>query len=367
MIIKNYIIKLFCYYFFLSLFLLVFFTFLVKFIDILSTFESFDVPLLNIFLLFLYILPEIIVSITPICSCIATLILFSEMSLKGEIIATRTAGVHMIFFLQIILKIGIVLALIIFFIHSWLAPWGRFQLREFTNSMKVSQAIAVKPQVPTQLGTYVLYVESKNEDNLLKNIVLTELQKKNKRIIWADTAQLTINNDISLGLKLSQGKIYEYHNADNYSYINFNDLHIPLLKEKNVFHNIIHKSAGFWNDINLTERNDYEIPLNKLVILSQKYDSDSQKYYSYNVEIVSRLLPALDIIAVITIAALLGIFYPRQPRKFLVLKAIGIMFVIYFIQTQLIFVAESGTFHPFLILLVPLIFIFTSVQLLLKL
>ena len=94
----------------------------VDFFEKIDNFMEAGLPFSRAISFFLFRIPFIIAQIAPICILLAVLIVFGLMSKNNEIVALKSSGVSVYFFLKPVLSIGLLLSVLLFLLSDILVP-----------------------------------------------------------------------------------------------------------------------------------------------------------------------------------------------------------------------------------------------------
>ena len=94
----------------------------VDFFEKIDNFMEAGLPFSRAISFFLFRIPFIIAQIAPICILLSVLIVFGLMSKNNEIVALKSSGISVYFFLKPVLSIGLLLSVLIFLLSDILVP-----------------------------------------------------------------------------------------------------------------------------------------------------------------------------------------------------------------------------------------------------
>ena len=198
-IISKYISKNFLTMFSGILFVLVFVIFMGQFSRIFSYAMQYGANVFWVMSMVVYLIPDILVLSLPISFQIALLMVLTNLSKTGEIIALRAAGLSFKEITRPIFFIAVFITFIIIFLNGFLSPISLRTLEGQKDelSSRISQ-ISLEPRTFINLGDWELYTE--NADSSRRNFTQVHLSKKN-------------DNALSTKINATKGKIETENNG----------------------------------------------------------------------------------------------------------------------------------------------------------
>ncbi|NCD33916.1 MAG: YjgP/YjgQ family permease [Spartobacteria bacterium] len=164
----------------------------IKAIDLVARGVSFGI----ILQVFLANIPFILSFTIPMSSLTTVLLIFSRLSLDGEITAMKASGITMWQIISGPILMSILLSGLCVYLNSWAAPNSHFANRKILRSVGVEQPINLleEGRFVRDFPNVMIYVGSKS-DNKLGDIVVYELGDKGvKRNIRAKSGDIITDN-----------------------------------------------------------------------------------------------------------------------------------------------------------------------------
>ena len=121
-IISKYLTKEIIKYFSIILFTVICIFLAVDFFEKIDNFIEAGIPFSRAVSFFQFRIPFIIAQIAPVCILLAVLIVFGLMNKNNEIIALKSSGISIYFFLKPVLSIGLLFSIFLFFLSETLVP-----------------------------------------------------------------------------------------------------------------------------------------------------------------------------------------------------------------------------------------------------
>ncbi len=120
-----------------------------------------NAPLISVLQVFVYTLPNTLTVTLPMATLVGILLGLSRMAADSEIIAMRTAGIGVGYFVRILATVGCLACALALLNTLWIAPRATEALLRLENSLKTTQAsFEVQPRVFYEdFHNYVLYVQ----------------------------------------------------------------------------------------------------------------------------------------------------------------------------------------------------------------
>lgn len=177
-IIFRYIFKNITIFFTGVLFVLVFVVFMGQFTKIFTYAMNYGADMLWVMHTMLYLLPDILVLSIPLAVQISILMVLTNMSQMGEIIALRAAGFSFFQIAKPLLVFAVLSSLLLIYFTAWLSPQGRHKVETAKEDIasRISR-INIKPKTFLDIGDWDLFAE--NVDKSGKTLEQVHLSKKN--------------------------------------------------------------------------------------------------------------------------------------------------------------------------------------------
>ncbi len=175
------------------LFVLVFVVFMGQFTKIFTYAMNYGADMLWVMHTMLYLLPDILVLSIPIAIQISILMVLTNMSQQGEIIALRAAGFSFFEIAKPLFVFSLILTFILIYFSGWLSPQGRHKVEVAKEDVasKISR-INIKPKTFLDIGDWDLFAE--NVDDKGRILEQVHLSKKN------DDSALSTKINASFGM-----------------------------------------------------------------------------------------------------------------------------------------------------------------------
>lgn len=233
-ILRNYILKEFFNYFFLSLALFTFVMLVGNLLRIVSLIINKGADVWEIMKLFSYLIPYLLTYTIPISFLSATLFTLGRLSYDNEIIAISASGINIIYLVIPLLILGLIFSLILFILNDWVIPYTHFASRLTISQIGIKNPTAfLEPGVfINAFNNYIIFIYH-IEGNKLFNIRIYEPQPENKpaRTIVAKRGEFVgIPEKSMIKLKLIEGTTEEPDpkNPNNFYKLNFNTMFLNL-------------------------------------------------------------------------------------------------------------------------------------------
>jgi len=209
---------------FLSIFLPLFAIASVIFSIKLATYTAvIQLSILEMAMLYLFVLPEILFFTLPVSFFIAATLSIFKLSNDNEIVVLFSLGIKPIFIIKTLLKPAFLLSLVLAIDFFILFPHATVLSTNFKDYKKSEAKFNLAAsEFGNSFGDWLLYLGEKNSDGTYAKVFLFNKKKKEEILIAAKKAEL-INDSGILRLKLSDGEGYSY-SKENFSQINFDTM-----------------------------------------------------------------------------------------------------------------------------------------------
>lgn len=208
---------------FLGLYFITSIIFLVK-IAALTSIITIDV--LELFKLYMYVVPTIIFYTAPISFFISLVITLAKLSSEYELIVITSFGLNPMRILKIFFPITLLLSLSLIVISVGLIPKAKYLNERFLEQKKKEANFNIKAsEFGQKFGDWLIYISSK-EDKTYSDVKLFQTKDNKDQFILAKSAVL--NNDRGeLSFKLYDGKSFHIENEEfnqiDYKNMDIND------------------------------------------------------------------------------------------------------------------------------------------------
>ena len=216
-IVFRYIFKNILVFFTGVLFVLVFVVFMGQFTKIFTYAMNYGADMLWVMHTMLYLLPDILVLSIPIAVQISILMVLTNMSQTGEVMALRAAGFSFFEIAKPLFVFALILSLILVYFTAWLSPQGRHKVERAKEDIasKISR-INIKPKTFLDIGDWDLFAEQVDKNG--KSLGQVHLSKKNDESalstkINAASGKITTNAQ-AITLLLNEGQMQRLDGKD---------------------------------------------------------------------------------------------------------------------------------------------------------
>ncbi len=161
------------------------------------------------FLYTLLSLPKIIGRVLPFMFFLSLFYILLKYEENNELVIFWLNGIKKISFINVILRFSFFFLVIQIFFSSFLIPQTQDLARSFirTSNIDSFSALVKEKKFIDTVSNLTIYVDEKNEDQILKNIILKdEINKDESQFIYAQEGKI-ISNENSKYLLLFDGKI----------------------------------------------------------------------------------------------------------------------------------------------------------------
>lgn len=193
----------------------------------------------------LCLIPLLLFIIFPVSSFFTVYYVYRKLLHDKEIIILYSLGLTRIDMIKIFIKGTIFIVIIHMLISFYLLP---ISTRKFKNlKLDINQNSIINM---LQFNTFIrkikdltIYIEKKEDNNILKNIFINDSRNYNKQITFISSVGKIYSNKKTHQLILYNGiKIEFQNNKKRYSMVKFSKLTMNLKQEKKIRNNIIYDS-----------------------------------------------------------------------------------------------------------------------------
>lgn len=221
-IIFRYIFKNILVFFTGVLFVLVFVVFMGQFTKIFTYAMNYGADMIWVMHTMLYLLPDILVLSIPIAVQISILMVLTNMSQMGEIIALRAAGFSFFEIAKPLFVFSVILSITLIYFTAWLSPQGRHKVEQAKDDIasKISR-ISIKPKTFLDIGDWDLFAENvSKKGRVLEQVHLSKKNDNNalSTKINASKGKVSINSQ-AITLVLTQGQMQRLDAQDTHKII----------------------------------------------------------------------------------------------------------------------------------------------------
>ncbi len=311
------------------------------------------VPLAEISLLFLYMMPAFMVITLPLAFLMGILLAFGRLSADAEVIALKASGVSLQQMLKPVFFVAVLTALLTAFLSIYAAPASNNAFRSKIYDIATQKAdVGIEPQVfNADFDGLVLFAnEMDQKSGLIDGIFISdERTTSTPSIITARTGRILSDpEDYALSLHLEDGSIHrksKINKKESYQVIDFSTYDINL---------DIGEQLSPQGERRKKEK---ELSINELLTLRDSASSEKRRQ-ALSVELVHRfVLPFAPIIFAL-VGVPLGIQTTRSGRGGGFALGLLVFLVYYILYSLTKTLAIDAGFTPYIVALPTLIFLF---------
>ncbi|MCT7523920.1 LptF/LptG family permease [Aliarcobacter cryaerophilus] len=308
---------------FLGLFFITSVVFLVKIVSLTSVIKM---NFIELFSLYLYTVPQILLFTLPISYFLSLVISISKLSSEYEMTVITSFGVGPLNIVKKLLPITLLISIALLVITLGLIPKAKYLMNSFIDYKKNEANFNIKEsEFGQKFGDWLIFIEKK-EDNIYKNVKLFKKENNKEELIVSETAILE-NKKGNLTFKLFNGKIFIIDDSE-LNEIDFETMYInEIVNNQQIL--VFSTSLNYW-------------------ILSLEYNLDNDSFVFF---ILTSIFPLISLFLVITF----GYFNPRYEKNRAVAYSIGAV-ILYYVIIK--FVGDRLLLHSLYI--IPTIWIIAS-------
>ncbi len=308
---------------FLGLFFITSVVFLVKIVSLTSVIKM---NFIELFSLYLYTVPQILLFTLPISYFLSLVISISKLSSEYEMTVITSFGVGPLNIVKKLLPITLLISIALLVITLGLIPKAKYLMNSFIDYKKNEANFNIKEsEFGQKFGDWLIFIEKK-EDNIYKNVKLFKKENNKEELIVSETAILE-NKKGNLTFKLFNGKIFIIDDSE-LNEIGFETMYInEIVNNQQIL--VFSTSLNYW-------------------ILSLKYNLDNDSFVFF---ILTSIFPLISLFLVITF----GYFNPRYEKNRAVAYSIGAV-VLYYVLIK--YIGDRLLLHSLYI--IPTIWIIAS-------
>ncbi|WNL12657.1 LptF/LptG family permease [Aliarcobacter cryaerophilus] len=308
---------------FLGLFFITSVVFLVKIVSLTSVIKM---NFIELFSLYLYTVPQILLFTLPISYFLSLVISISKLSSEYEMTVITSFGVGPLNIVKKLLPITLLISIALLVITLGLIPKAKYLMNSFIDYKKNEANFNIKEsEFGQKFGDWLIFIEKK-EDNIYKNVKLFKKENNKEELIVSETAILE-NKKGNLTFKLFNGKIFIIDDSE-LNEIGFETMYInEIVNNQQIL--VFSTSLNYW-------------------ILSLEYNLDNDSFVFF---ILTSIFPLISLMLVITF----GYFNPRYEKNRAVAYSIGAV-VLYYVLIK--YIGDRLLLHSLYI--IPTIWIIAS-------
>ncbi|MGJ0342506.1 LptF/LptG family permease [Aliarcobacter cryaerophilus] len=308
---------------FLGLFFITSVVFLVKIVSLTSVIKM---NFIELFSLYLYTVPQILLFTLPISYFLSLVISISKLSSEYEMTVITSFGVGPLNIVKKLLPITLLISIALLVITLGLIPKAKYLMNSFIDYKKNEANFNIKEsEFGQKFGDWLIFIEKK-EDNIYKNVKLFKKENNKEELIVSETAILE-NKKGNLTFKLFNGKIFIIDDSE-LNEIDFETMYInEIVNNQQIL--VFSTSLNYW-------------------ILSLEYNLDNDSFVFF---ILTSIFPLISLMLVITF----GYFNPRYEKNRAVAYSIGAV-ILYYVLIK--YIGDRLLLHSLYI--IPTIWIIAS-------
>ncbi|AYJ77344.1 LptF/LptG family permease [Aliarcobacter cryaerophilus] len=308
---------------FLGLFFITSVVFLVKIVSLTSVIKM---NFIELFSLYLYTVPQILLFTLPISYFLSLVISISKLSSEYEMTVITSFGVGPLNIVKKLLPITLLISIALLIITLGLIPKAKYLMNSFIDYKKNEANFNIKEsEFGQKFGDWLIFIEKK-EDNIYKNVKLFKKENNKEELIVSETAILE-NKKGNLTFKLFNGKIFIIDDSE-LNEIDFETMYInEIVNNQQIL--VFSTSLNYW-------------------ILSLEYNLDNDSFVFF---ILTSIFPLISLFLVVTF----GYFNPRYEKNRAVAYSIGAV-ILYYVLIK--YIGDRLLLHSLYI--IPTIWIIAS-------
>ena len=218
MVIKQYILKKFFYFFkiiFFPLFLISFFIFLNDFSNF---FIKFNINFYEIIYIFILNISNSIYFIMIVSFFVAIANLLTFLINSNKLVSILALGINIKVIIKIIFFISIFFSIILLFISTILTPYSYSKYIDFKNYKVDNYNININLSSPININNIYLYIKSK-KDNLYQNVfIFRDKEENSSEILISDDIKM-INNRLNKEFIFTNSQFFFFSKKNNINMI----------------------------------------------------------------------------------------------------------------------------------------------------
>jgi len=294
-----------------------------------------------------YSIPTLLVLASPLGLMIGTYIGIQRGSADYEITAMRAAGISLSFLFKPVLFVSSLVALLVLVFSFFLSPISITKTEELKfNALKTHAKINLSPgKINNFFGQKLIYIFEKEEDDLLKGVLITDWKNPNQgSIIEATQGRISFDEGTrNISIQLKQGKIHNALEGGGYQLTEFQDLDYYILPPQRDQKNL---PKRFRDSSKKRQKMDIAMTSTELLAAMESPDTPDDNAREYRDEFHARIVTVLSCISFALFALPMSIFDPRNPKagKLMYMLLMIVVYFALFTQARSLFV--KGRIHP---------------------
>jgi lipopolysaccharide export system permease protein len=354
--INRYILKEVTIPFFLSLFVFTFVLLLERIMKLIELVVSRGVRILDIGMLFIYILPSFLTLTIPMSFLLAVLLAFGRLSSDSEVTAMKASGVGIYQMMIPVTLLSIVAYLLTSFLMIYALPWGNqaFRIKVF-DIARGKASTGIKERVfNDDFEGIVLYVDKlKGLGEKMEGILIYDEREREGYTIMAQEGGIVSDPEaMTVTMRLENGEIHRVGKGLAYDRVSFSTYDLRLN----------FKGAGARGEV---AKGDREMTIGELRGRIKELRGRGEDYRPYQVEIQKKFSIPFACIVFALIGVPLGIQSRRSGRALGFSLSLGIFLFYYISLTGGESLADRGVIPPALAMWGPnILFLILGIYLL---
>ncbi|TDJ81377.1 LptF/LptG family permease [Campylobacter volucris] len=240
---------------------------IVFFIQLAKITSYIEITLLELFQLYIYLLPKTLAFTLPISFFIALTLSFYRLSRENESIVLFALGISPKVIAKFFMKIAALLSAFMLFVVWIFIPISFELFDNFVDYKKISTKVSIKTgEFGQRYGEWLVFIDEKDDNGVYKNIIMYHPKKSaqdKEQAILAKEGKLESNEGI-ISFSLKEGKAYEIKD-DNWHISSFKNL---LIKSKVYTKDLNTKNFyDYWSDLNTNKDKAKEFVIYTLIAL----------------------------------------------------------------------------------------------------
>lgn len=315
--------------FFVTLFVFTGILFLIRSLKLIDLVVNKDLQLLDMLLLFSYVIPRFLEIAIPISLLLGITLAFGRLSADSELVVIRSMGIRLKQLVSPVAAFSLLTFITTLVIGFWIRPWANFRLGVgMFEVAKLQATTGLVPGIFNELGPLTLYAANADgPGGYLNNVIIGDRRDSTvTRVFIAKHGQLVSDDERrTLTLQLYDGSIHEGSGFTcNVTYYDINKI---LLEEDDLI-----------DDSLRAEKKASEMDIQELVkamkITKEKLDfskpEEKREYARLKVEFHRRLAIPTSCLCIALVAMALGVQPSRGGQSWgaSVSMAMGIMVIL---------------------------------------
>ncbi len=197
-----------------------------------------QLSLLEMFKLYLFVLPELFFYTLPITFFAAATMTLFRFSTDNEIVVFFSLGIHPSFIYKVFAFPAVFLTLLLYIDFFFVFPHANVMTHNLIEFKKGEAKFNLSAsEFGHKFGSWMLYIGEKIDENNFKEIILFQKEEEQELFINAKYAEI-LNNQGLLKLHLKEGQAYNYKEEElsqiNFKTMDINDVMTSELREYQV-------------------------------------------------------------------------------------------------------------------------------------